>query len=176
MIGRREIIRRIQEEGLVENLVSRKQIQQAGVDLTVGKVYRLSGQGALDFDNSKRELCQYQDIPSDEESWELEPDTYHFAMNERINIPLDLCGLLLPRSSALACGMEVHTALWDPGYQGRSFMHVVVTRRTRIYENARIGQMVFLPVTGGQSAYSGLYLGEDVLERGRRGKQAKLED
>ena len=176
IIGRKEIIARIAEGELVSDLVSEKQVQQAGVDLTVGKVYLLTGEGALDFDNSRRVICDYSELGLEGDHWVLEPGVYHCAMNERIVIPLDLCGLLLPRSSALAIGITIHSALWDPGYEGRSFMHTVVTRRARIYKNARLAQMVFLPVRGEASSYSGKYLGEDVLNLGRRGSQGRIDD
>ena len=175
VLGRDEIIRRIQLGELVSGLRSKAQIQQAGVDLTVGKVYELGGEGALDFDNSKRVLCEYVEMPLENGAWTLEPGVYHCAMNEWINIPLDLCGLLLPRSSALASGVTIHTALWDPGYRGRSFMHTVAQKRVVIYEGARLAQMVFLPVMGRAEAYRGSYLDEDVLTRGMRGKQESLD-
>ena len=175
ILGRQEILRRIERGELVTDILSRKQIQQAGVDLTVGKVYRLVGAGSLDFDNSKRKICQYEEIPMDEDHWDLDPGTYHLAMNERIVLPRDVCGLLLPRSSALACGMTIHSALWDPGYRGRSFMHTVVTRLVRIYKNARVAQMVFMEVTGESETYAGAYLDEDVLNLGRRGKQERVD-
>jgi dUTP pyrophosphatase len=145
------------------------------VDLTVGKVYELNGEGALDFDNSRRVLCAYSEIPIEDGRWFLEPGVYHCAMNEWISIPKDLYGLLLPRSSALACGIHIHSALWDPGYQGRSFIHTAVSRRATIFANARIAQMIFGPVLGEASSYSGAFLGEDVLRMGKRGTQEKLE-
>jgi dUTP pyrophosphatase len=173
ILGRSEIIER-SKHGLVGDLISDMQVQQAGVDLTVGKVFRLTGKGVLDFDNSRRELCKYEEIEPEDDHWDLKPGTYHCAMNETIEIPLDLCGLLLPRSSSLACGMEIHSALWDPGYKGRSFMHTVVTRDVTIYRNARIAQMVFMPVIGEASRYQGSYLDEDVLTHGARGTQTTL--
>jgi len=175
ILGRKEILRRIKEGQLVSNLISKTQVQQAGVDLTVGKVYELVGDGALDFDNSKRVICSYSEIEAEESFWDLGPGVYHCAMNEWIKIPPDLCGLLLPRSSALACGIHIHSALWDPGYSGRSFIHTHATRKVRIYRNARIAQMVFLPVLGEAATYAGAYLGEDVLSLGRRGIQEKLD-
>ncbi len=175
MLGRREILKRVKRGQLVSDLISEDQIQQAGVDLTVGKVYELIGQGVLDFDNSKRAICSYSEIPPVEDAWDLEPNVYHCAMNEWISIPPDLCGLLLPRSSALACGMHIHSALWDPGYSGRSFIHTHVSRKIRVHRNARIAQMVFLPVVGEATSYSGAYLGEDVLNLARRGTSPSRE-
>jgi dUTP pyrophosphatase len=176
IIGRKEIVARMADGELVSHLISDEQIQQAGVDLTVGKVYSLAGEGALDFDNSKRVICDYSELPLRGDHWLLEPGVYHCAMNEWINIPLDLCGLLLPRSSALAIGITIHSALWDPGYNGRSFMHTVVAKRAKIYENARLAQMVFIRISGEASSYAGTYLGEDVLNLGRRGAQERIDD
>jgi len=175
VLGRNEITRRIREGQLVSNLTDKTQIQQAGIDLTVGKVYELVGEGALDFDNSKRVICRYSEIEPQGSFWDLEPGVYHCAMNEWISIPPDLCGLLLPRSSALACGIHIHSALWDPGYNGRSFIHTHATRKVRIYRNARIAQMVFLRVFGETTSYTGAYLGEDVFTLGRRGIQKRLD-
>jgi dUTP pyrophosphatase len=176
ILGRKEIMARMANGELVSKLISEKQVQQAGIDLTVGKVYLLTGEGALDFDNSKRKICEYSELPLRGNYWTLEPGVYHCAMNEWINIPLDVCGLLLPRSSALAIGITIHSALWDPGYNGRSFMHTVVTNRAKIYENARLAQMVFIPIRGEASSYSGTYLGEDVLNLGRRGTQGSIDE
>jgi len=174
ILAREEILKRMERGELVTDLLSRSQVQQAGVDLTVGRVYRLEGTGALDFDNSRRKICRYEDIPIEDDHWDLDSGTYHLAMNERIVLPRDVCGLLLPRSSALACGMTIHSALWDPGYRGRSFIHTVVTRRVRLYKNARVAQMVFIQVKGEAVTYSGMYLDEDVLRLGRRGRQERL--
>lgn len=143
------------------------QIQQCGVDLSVAKVFSLEGEGVLDFTNEKRKLPEYVEIPSNGDFWLLNPGTYHIAFNETIALPKDIAGLMLPRSSALVCGIVEHSALWDPGYEGRSFFHVEVSKPVKIYKNARIAQIIFLK-TGETKGYSGIYKGEDLLKTGKR--------
>ncbi|KHO47647.1 MAG: hypothetical protein QT00_C0002G0306 [archaeon GW2011_AR5] len=143
------------------------QIQQCGVDLTVAKVFTLEGEGALDFTNENRKLPEYAEVKSDGDFWNLNPGTYHIAFNETIVLPKNLAGLMLPRSSALACGIVEHSALWDPGYEGRSFFHVEVSKPVKIFRNARIAQMIFFK-TGETEGYKGVYNKEDLLKFGRR--------
>jgi dUTP pyrophosphatase len=159
------------EKGLlVQDMVNKdQQIQQCGVDLTVGKVFTLEGKGVLDFTNEKRKLPEYKEITSDNDVWNLSPGIYHFAMNEKIVIPKSVAGLLLPRSSALTCGLEVHTAVWDPGYEGRSFMHVNLTKEIEIHKNAKVAQMIFFNLGRETSAYDGKYKSEDILKFAKRG-------
>lgn len=163
-------IRSMVERGLlVRDLLDKDaQIQQCGIDLTVGKVFTFNGDGILAFSNEKRRLPSYKEMRPNKEQWLLEPGTYHFAMNETIELPNNIAGLLLPRSSALSCGITIHSAVWDPGYQGRSFMHAMVARRVKLFRNARVAQMVFLR-SGDTAGYNGAYKGEDILTSVRRG-------
>ncbi len=165
-------IRAYTEKGLlVKGMINPKvQIQQCGVDLTVSKVFTLEGEGALDFTNERRKLPEYKEIKPSGDHWLLRPGVYHIAFNEKIVMPNDIAGLLLPRSSALVCGIVQHTALWDPGYEGSSFFHAEVCRPVKIYRNARIGQMAFFRLGGATSSYKGIYKGEDLKKFARRGK------
>ena len=146
------------------------QIQQAGVDLTVANVFTLEGEGVLDFSNEKRKIPKYCEVIAEGDHWNLKPGTYHVAFNEKIILPKYIAGLLLPRSSALVCGIVQHTALWDPGFEGRSFFHVEVSRPVKIYKNARLGQMIFIKMDGEASGYQGVYQGEDLKKFAKRGE------
>jgi len=179
LLTKKEIEEMVKKGFLVQSMISpRVQIQQCGIDLTVAKVFSFNGEGCLDFSNEKRKLPEYVEIEpkheNGEEFWILEPGNYHMAMNEIINLPKDVAGLLLPRSSALVCGAELHSALWDPGYNGRSFFHVTVTRRVKIYKNARLGQMIFFKLEEETEAYNGIYKGEDILRNLKRGKSDNI--
>ncbi|MBS3051648.1 MAG: deoxyuridine 5'-triphosphate nucleotidohydrolase [Candidatus Aenigmarchaeota archaeon] len=166
----REIRDYISRGLLVKDMVDPAvQVQQCGVDLTVAKVFALHGEGVLDFTNEKRKLPEYAEIPAEGDFWNLAPGTYHIAFNEKIVLPKNIAGLLLPRSSALVCGIVQHSALWDPGYEGRSFFHVEVSKPVKIYKNARIGQMIFFRLGSDATAYSGAYKGEDLLRFAKRG-------
>lgn len=172
-------IRALVEKGLlVQNMVDPKvQIQQCGVDLTVANVFTLEGEGVLDFSNAKRKIPEYVEVKpqkeGEEDFWLLEPGTYHIAFNEKIALPRDIAGLLMPRSSALTCGIVQHTAVWDPGYEGRSFFHAEVSRPVKLHKNARLGQMIFLRLSADAEGYSGAYKGEDILKFARRGVEGQ---
>lgn len=170
LLSRFEIEKMVGKGLLVENFVDESvQLQQCGADLTVGKIFSLKGRGSLDFTNTKRKLPDYTEIKPKKDVWFLKKGTYHAAMNEKIILPNNIAGLLLPRSSALSCGIEVHTAVWDPGYVGRSFMHLSVSRPVELHKNARVAQMIFFNVSG-NAEYNGAYKGEDLLKKSRRGK------
>ncbi len=170
LLSDKEIREYVSRGLLVKDMVDPQvQIQQAGVDLTVAKIFTLEGTGCLDFTNEKRELPNYAEIKPEGDCWLLNPGTYHIAFNEKIILPKNIAGLLLPRSSALVCGVVQHSALWDPGYEGRSFFHAEVSRPVKIYKNARIGQMIFLKLSGEASAYKGVYKGEDLKKFAKRG-------
>ncbi len=166
----REIKAMVSKGLLVRDMIDPEvQIQQAGVDLTVAKVFSLEGEGVLDFSNERRKLPKYVEVEADGEAWSLEKGLYHIAFNEKIVLPKNIAGLLLPRSSALVCGIVQHTALWDPGYEGRSFFHAEVSKPVKIFKNARLGQMIFIKLDGEATAYAGAYHGEDLLKYAKRG-------
>lgn len=166
----REIKDYISRGLLVKDMINPAvQIQQCGVDLTVANVFTLEGEGVLDFSNEKRKIPDYKEVKIKGDVWDLTPGTYHIAFNEKIVLPNNIAGLLMPRSSALVCGIVQHSALWDPGYEGRSFFHAEVSRPVKIYKNARIGQMIFIKLEGEASSYSGRYKGEDLKKFAKRG-------
>jgi len=147
----------------------KKQIQPAGIDLTVSKIFKLNGIGSIDFSNEKRILPKYEEIKLDKDSWFLNEGIYNITINEYINLPKEIAAVVLPRSSVLVCGIEVHTALWDPGYHGRGVIYINVKRPVKIYKNARIAQMVFFEIKEPYEMYNGNYNGEDLLKFSRRG-------
>jgi len=168
LLSKKEILEMISKGLLVQDLIDKNiQVQQSGVDLSVSKVFRLEGEGVLDFTNEKRKLPKYVELHPEGDKWTLEPGLYHIGFNEKIILPGDIAGILLPRSSALVCGIVQHSALWDPGYEGRSFFHAELSKKVTLHKNARIGQMVFLRLKEKTESYNGIFMGEDILEKTR---------
>ncbi len=173
LLGKDEIMELVDEGWLVQGMLDPEvQVQPAGIDLTLAKIFRLEGEGAIDFSNAKRKLPEYVEIePDEDDCWKLDKGTYNGTMNEYIKLPNDVAAIVLPRSSALVCGIEAHSALWDPGYEGRGFLHFTITRPVRIYRNARIVQMIFFRVSSETEGYDGVFKGEDLLKKSRRGRE-----
>ncbi|MEM4216056.1 MAG: deoxyuridine 5'-triphosphate nucleotidohydrolase [Candidatus Anstonellales archaeon] len=146
---------------LVSDFLSNEQFQPAGVDLTLKKIFSFKGMGKVDFDNSERKISECKELNFGKDGWiKLKQGAYKVSFNEYIKIPQDMMALVFPRSSLLRCGATLHTAVWDPGYEGRGEMLLTVHNKKGIMlkRNAKIGQMIFVRLvekTG--EGYSGTY-------------------
>ncbi|MGD2201687.1 MAG: deoxyuridine 5'-triphosphate nucleotidohydrolase, partial [Candidatus Bathyarchaeota archaeon] len=118
------------------------------------------GQGGVDFSNIEREIPPKQLLEPDEGGWySLEPGCYTIVYNETVRIPLDIVAMARSRSTVLRSGASVETAVWDPGYQGRSSSLLVVynPHGIRLKRDARVVQLVFIDIEEVQQGYDGIY-------------------
>ncbi|MBI5159423.1 deoxyuridine 5'-triphosphate nucleotidohydrolase [Candidatus Micrarchaeota archaeon] len=162
ILPKHEIIAR----GLIRDFLGGVQFQPCGVDLTLQKIFRFSSPGKIDFDNSQRVLsdCEELKFDANEEAF-LPKGAYKVVYNEVVKIPLDCAALAFPRSSLLRCGVDVHCAVWDPGYEGRSESLLIVENEKGITlkKNARIIQLVFFSLREeAKHAYEGKFKGENL--------------
>lgn len=150
------------------------QRQPAGFDLTVESVWAFAageaGAGAIDGDNSRRKLPKTAALEwGADGSIHLAPGGYKVIFNETVAIPADCAALARPRSSLLRMGATVHTALWDPGYTGRSeaLLQVINPAGMTVHKDAKLVQLCFVRIEGGAGAvYSGQYQGENLRKEG----------
>ncbi|MHA2251711.1 MAG: deoxyuridine 5'-triphosphate nucleotidohydrolase [Candidatus Kariarchaeaceae archaeon] len=142
------------------------QIQSAGIDLTLQSVDRFVGEGFIAIHNSERTLPLAEELsPDKSDVYSLTPGGYQVRYNESIHVPLDAAGLVLPRSSLMRSGAVIHSALWDPGYQGVGMGLMTVTNPIKIQKNARIAQIIFFTLSeGAELPYQGAYQGEGIEE------------
>jgi dUTP pyrophosphatase len=152
---------------LVESMIDPQvQQQMCGVELTLQRLERYASKGSLAFDNKERQNAQTEEVAFDESGWaDLEPGAYLVTFNEIVSIPKDSAAFARPRSSLLRSGASLQTALWDPGYRGRSQSLLVVhnPHGLRLKKNARLMQLVFLRLEGqAEKGYSGVYQGENI--------------
>jgi dUTP pyrophosphatase len=142
------------------------QLQPCGIDLTVAEIASLEGVGKIGIENEDRILPELSGIPFDEHGWMyLDQGSYLLTVNEIISLPADVMALGRPRSSLLRSGVTVGTAVWDPGYQGRSQCLFVVHNNAgfRLERNARIMQVVFFHLDSrSETAYQGIYQNENL--------------
>lgn len=140
------------------------QLQAAGFDLTLKEVRMFKTPGQIDFSNVKRRVSETEPLPFDENnSLSLSPGAYLVVFNEELCLPHNIVAIAKPRSSLLRSGATVETAVWDPGYRGRSKALLVVYNSAGIVleKNARIVQLVFMEVSNPlERGYSGVYQGE----------------
>ena len=153
----------IRERKAVGGIMHESQMQPAGVDLTLGEVHAFESEGKIDFDNSKRRLPKTKKLEFEDEI-KLEKGCYKVIFNEHVHIPKDCAAFGFPRSSLLRCGANMHCAVWDPGYEGRSESLLVVENLHGIVleKNAKLAQLVFVKLLeDAQELYSGVYKGEN---------------
>ena len=82
-----------------------------------------------------------------------------------MRIPSTLAAYIMPRSTMLRCGATLHSALWDPGYEGRGegLLEVGNENGITVKKNARIGQIVFMSLREeAKELYEGRYKGENI--------------
>ena len=153
------------ERKIVEGIIGEKQIQPAGIDLTVKEIYKIVGSGRVDFDNTERKIAEREKVEFNQEGWtHLAPGVYMVILNEIVNIPKNCLAFAKPRSSITRNGCTVETAFWDPGYVGRSEVLLIVynPKGISIKKNARILQLAFLENPGELGEYNGIYKGENL--------------
>ena len=94
----------------------------------------------------------------------LAAGVYMVTYNEIVHLPKNIMALGRPRSSLLRCGVNVGTAVWDAGYEGRSQSLLMVhnPKGFRVQQNARITQLVFMELTGESEGYNGVYQRENI--------------
>jgi len=155
------------DRGVVREMIDPQvQVQICGVDLTLRSVERFVTPGAIDYDNKERQVSNTEEIAFDDAGWiSLEAGCYLVTFNETVSIPKALTALARPRSSLLRSGATVETALWDPGYQGRSQSLLVVFNPwgLRLKRNARLIQLAFYRLSAvAEKGYEGAYQNENL--------------
>ncbi|HET8569800.1 MAG TPA: deoxyuridine 5'-triphosphate nucleotidohydrolase [Candidatus Limnocylindria bacterium] len=137
-------------------------LQPNGIDLSVERVARLGGAGALGVE--ARDQAARVDLEPDRDGWwTLAPGAYVIGYAERVNLPNDVMALGRPRSSLLRSGVTVYTAVWDAGYSGRGegALHVMNEHGWRVQRGARVVQLVFFRLArAAAEGYRGRYQGE----------------
>lgn len=149
------------EETIKDYIDLETQTQIAGFDLTVKEIMKLEDGGTLDFDNSKRLVPNHELLKKTDDAWILKPGGYLVRYNEIVEVPFDVVGIVLPRSSLMRCGATIFSAVWDPGYKGRGVGLMVTYAEIKIHQNTRIAQLMFIKTTEKtKTGYSGEYQNE----------------
>ena len=164
MLNSTEIRRLIEEQQLVTDYVDLDvQLQPSGFDLSLGEVQAFAGSGSVDFSNEERVIADSRSLSPDYDGWYWLPaGSYTVVYNEAVAMPLNLVAIARTRSTLLRNGATVETAVWDPGYKGRSSSLLVVTNPEgiKLRKDARIAQLVFFRVKEVEEGYSGVYQNE----------------
>ncbi|KAH7078902.1 putative dUTP diphosphatase Dut [Paraphoma chrysanthemicola] len=170
---------------ITQLLSAEHQTQPCGVDLTLKRILTWSSPGTIDFDNKQRKTARTTQIPFQTDSnmiraaadgqqtsesghkgpsefLDLSCGSYLVEFNELVDMPLDLMGQILVRSSLFRSGALVHAGVMDSGYKGPigAMLQVVNPHGLRLIRDAKLAQMVFHQMTESVEGYSGGYQGQ----------------
>lgn len=178
VLGINQILIRIREEGLVENLGAREleNPEGVGVDFRLGAIFQITKGGAfIEADGEvglgKRKGVQTKEIASHEpratkqKTVSLRPGQYYLAQTlEAVNTPHDLMPVVYPRTSLFRAGILMLNSKTDPGYKGKLTFGMVNLSPfpVKLQMGARICNMVFFKIDGETVAYRGQHQGGRV--------------
>lgn len=165
MLNHDEILERVKKDKLIEEYLNlENQLQPSSFDLTLAKVYKLLKQGSIDFDNKDRVISDTEEIPFIDDWVDLKPGVYKIQYQEIVNVPKDLVGITICRTSLTRCGCDLSNGFWDPGYSGRGTAALMVHNPNgiRFKRRAKVAQIVFLPISEAQQLYQGMHKGENL--------------
>ncbi len=138
-------------------------VNPAGVDLKVSEVYRIAEDGIASFYGKVRSVEKMKIEPEEDGFYYLPKGTYEVRVANKIKMPMDAVGILLPRSTLNRLGiLKSESALIDPGYEGYPTQTIRVTvGEFRIHRDEFWFQLIVLKTLGvPKEGYSGYYQGE----------------
>lgn len=144
------------EEYIVQSKGRKILFQPNSIDLRIDEVYVI-GEGLRLSANGDRELPDYARVEADRGWFKLRSDQlYQIEFEEKVDMPLGVCGITLLRSTMFKSGASGESGLFDSGYRGGTGMTIATRKDVQIERGAPIAQMLFFESEEG-SLYSGYY-------------------
>lgn len=175
VVGINEILKKIKEEALVENLGERdlNNPEGVGVDLRVGAIFKITKGGAfIEADGKEglgkrkgvqtKEIAKFVNASKKQQVVSLKPRQYYLAQTlESVNTPHDLMPVVYPRTSLFRAGLLMLNSKTDPGYKGTLVFGLcnLSPFPVKIQMGARICNMVFFKIEGETTSYRGQHQG-----------------
>jgi len=157
----------IRKKKLIEGAIDvTVQLTPNGFDLTCGAISQFCGSGAVDFSNKERKLPAAEEVPLHKKNpqdafgwWQLAKGVYKVKTNETVNLPPNLIALAFTRTTLLRMGSFTQHGVWDAGFRGKGEFVLVVENPhgITVKQNARIAQLIFLPIKKTSFIYRGIF-------------------
>ena len=167
ILGPKKLLSLVKTKKLVENLSERELTnpEGAGFDLRLGEVYKISGKAFLGETHRQTPDIKLVKKYGKDKSIKVKPgDFYLFKTIEKINLPVNLSAVILPRTTTFRSGIFLRTGPIQPGYQGELTFGAKnegpIT--VEIEMGARFAHVLFHEIKGSGSAYRGQWQGGRV--------------
>src|SRR3990172_1328536 len=120
ILGPKKLLELVRKKKLVEGLSERELTnpEGAGFDLRLGKAFKLQGDSFLGIDERKtpniKLVAAYN--PKKKTSITIKPGEFYLTESyEKFNMPLNLVGILKPRTTLQRSGIIARMSVADPG-------------------------------------------------------------
>ncbi len=169
ILGPKILLKLVKEENLIEGLSERELTnpEGTGFDLRLGEVFKISGEAFLGETHRKtpdiESIITYKE--GEKQSIKIKPGDFFLVKTiEKINLPVDLSAVILPRTTTFRSGLFMRTGPIQPGYQGELTFGLKnegpIT--VEIEMGARFAHVIFHEIKGGGSKYRGQWQGGRV--------------
>lgn len=176
VLGIKELHRLVDEQKLMEGLCEREMEnpEGAGFDLRLGEIYELEGDGFLGVEERQtpeiKLVAKYDPASAAATAGEgaffvFEPGKYYLIKTmEKVNLPVNLSGVIFPRTTMFRSGLGLFNGVVQPGYSGELTFGVCNLGKSniKISFGARIVHITFHEVFGEGNQYRGQWQGGRV--------------
>lgn len=163
------LLKLVKDKKLVENLSERELTnpEGTGFDLRLGEVFKISGKAFLG--ETHRQTPDIESVkvynPKKTSSIKIKPGDFFLVKTiEKINLPLNLSAVIIPRTTTFRSGLFIRTGPIQPGYSGELTFGLKnegpIT--VEIEMGARFVHLIFHEIKGEGSAYRGQWQGGRV--------------
>jgi deoxycytidine triphosphate deaminase len=167
IIGPKQLLKLVKSKKLVEGLSERELTnpEGAGFDLRLGEVYKISGKAFLGEVHRQTPDIESVAVFGKHKSIKIKPGDFFLVKTvEKINLPINLSAVILPRTTTFRSGLFLRTGPVQPGYQGELTFGLKnegpIT--VEIEMGARFAHVLFHEIKGVGSKYRGQWQGGRV--------------
>lgn len=169
ILGPEKLLKLVKTKKLVEGLSERELInpEGTGFDLRIGEVFKITGSAFLGETHRKTPDIKSIKIHNSKKksSIKIKPGDFFLVKTiEKINLPINLSAVIIPRTTTFRSGLFIRTGPIQPGYQGELTFGLKnegpIT--VEIEMGARFVHVLFHEIKGSGSAYRGQWQGGRV--------------
>jgi deoxycytidine triphosphate deaminase len=177
LLGIKKLHELVKTQKLVENLCERElnSPEGAGFDLRLDEIFEISGDGFLGVEERDTpeitSVAKNNDSKSEEENYFIfEPGKYYLIKTmEKVNLPINLSGIIFPRTTLFRSGLALFNGIVQSGYCGELTFGICNMGKSKIKISfgARIAHITFHEVLGEGNQYKGQWQGGRVATEGK---------
>jgi deoxycytidine triphosphate deaminase len=177
LLGIKKLHELVKTQKLVENLCERElnSPEGAGFDLRLDEIFEINGDGFLGVEERDtpeiKSVAKNDDLkPEEENCFIFEPGKYYLIKTmEKVNLPIDLSGIIFPRTTLFRSGLALFNGIVQSGYCGELTFGICNMGKSKIKISfgARIAHITFHEVLGEGNQYKGQWQGGRVATEGK---------